>query len=106
MTHLKGTIRLFGRRPLVSAALVATLALGIGANTAIFSLVRSVLLRPLPYHEPDRLVYTWREFEVSPPIRSPIWRPSPFLPAPRWLPPISPPAVRRRIEPMSALKTD
>ena len=49
-------LRAMRRRPLFSCAVVATLALGIGANTAIFTLVRSVLLRPLPFREPERLV--------------------------------------------------
>jgi predicted permease len=48
--------RVFWKQPAFAAAAVLTLALGIGATTAIFSVVYSVLLKPLPFHEPERLV--------------------------------------------------
>ena len=47
------------RRPGFAVAVVATLALGIGGNVALFSVVDGVLLRPLPYPDPDRLVIVW-----------------------------------------------
>jgi putative ABC transport system permease protein len=52
-------MRLIVRAPAFAAAVILTIALGIGAATAIFSVVYSVVLQPLPYREPDRLVNLW-----------------------------------------------
>jgi putative ABC transport system permease protein len=50
------------RRPGFSTAAVLTLALGIGANTAVYSVIQHVLLTPLPYHDPDRAVVIWSKW--------------------------------------------
>src|SRR6185295_13233439 len=62
MVTISRSFRSLAARPVLPAVAVATLALGLGVNAAIFSLTREVLLRPLPYRDADRLVHV---FETS-----------------------------------------
>jgi putative ABC transport system permease protein len=60
---LRFGLRALRRTPVLTAIAVLTLALGIGANTAIFSIIRAVVLRPLPYADSDRLALLWSNDE-------------------------------------------
>ena len=63
-THdLSYAFRLLRRKPAFTVFVVLTLGVGIGANTAVFTAVHGVLLRPLPYADSDRLVMVWGRFD-------------------------------------------
>ncbi len=72
IADVRYAVRVMSRTPLFAIAVVSMLALGIGASTTIFSIVNTVLLRPLPFEEPERLVRiftktrTGRPFDISP----------------------------------------
>ncbi len=66
LSDLRLSLRLFARRPGFTAAVVLTLALGIGGTTAVYSVVRAVLIEPLPYPMSDRLVRL-HQFDVEDP---------------------------------------
>ena len=70
LKDLRFGVRSLLKRPGVTMVALITLALGIGVNTAIFSAVDSVLLRPLPFKDPERLVSIWEQGLTRYPDRS------------------------------------
>ena len=63
---LRYALRQVGNKPGFAGVVILTLALGIGANTAIFSVIDAVLIRPLPYKDPQRLVAVWENDTKDP----------------------------------------
>jgi len=61
ISQLKQVFRRLGRAPLFAMVILITVAISVGANTVIFSVVESVLLKPLPYKEADRLIGVWHK---------------------------------------------
>ena len=72
MLDFRSSFRGLRRRGAVTAAIILTLALGIGANTALFSVVQAVLIEPLPYPDADRLTFLWSDLTLADYQRAPI----------------------------------
>ncbi len=76
ISQIKQILRRLSRAPLFAAVILITVAIGVGANTVIFSVVEGVLLKPLPYSQPERLIGVWYK---APAINIPKINMAPYL---------------------------
>src|SRR5215212_271458 len=65
ITDLKYAIRMLIKAPVFAVIAILTLALGIGATSAIFSVIDTVLLQPLPFKNPDEIVHVWGRYPTD-----------------------------------------
>src|SRR5947209_8172514 len=65
MHDIRYALRSLRKQPIFTLVAVLTLTLGIGANTAIFSLLYQILLRPMPFPDADRLVFVWNTYPLT-----------------------------------------
>src|SRR5438270_12487208 len=72
MNDLRYVLRQVAHSPGLTAVAILPIALGIGANTAVFSLINALLVRPLPYQQPSRLVLIWERFATRGLDRIPV----------------------------------
>ncbi len=77
LTDVAYAVRTFTKKPAFAVTAIATLALGIGAAAAIFSVVNAVLMKPLPYDNPSRLVHVWEDLRTRN-VRDFPWPPADF----------------------------
>lgn len=65
VANVRYALRSFAKRPVFTAAILVTIALGIGSNVAIFSVANAILFRPLPYESPEELVLVWTRLPAT-----------------------------------------
>ncbi len=66
---LRYSVRMLGKSPAFTAVAVISIALGIGANTTVFSVINAVLLKSLPYKDPNSLVLVWGDTRTESSLR-------------------------------------
>jgi len=72
LADLRQAVRSLRRRPAFALAAILTVALGVGANTAVYQVIYAVLLRPLPFRDPQRLVQLWESTPVLPQLQAAV----------------------------------